>query len=821
MKNNRIVRAYDSINPSIADKQKMLDAILAEANLEEKPEKVRKKREPVIYTGRPTKTSKRSLIGPLAACFAVLILAGVFLMHLSREPVNPAFEEPTTEKINVTVNFDYSDVLQKYRTALREGWSKEQCEIEGISTRFYMPEPVDFTVGQRILDINNDGKAELLIGHDDIIWDLYTTLEDGTPIQLLSDVQDGWQYYLNADGLIAAEYFSKEDCYAEYYTLKGHQLEMELQLEYRDGQWKQQKAGQDWEAIIADSAEATMNSFERFTPDWVPFLDHEQIDSDAMERYMLVLEKYRTALAEGWPSEMCVDNDLSAHTPVANEYDGLYYALSDLDGNGTQELVISEQPYREGFDTGFMDLYTIEDGTATRILSDAELLSPSLCEGGIVKSPDPQDLKCNKYVGFRKLTDSMLNLEIAVYEIDGQWFNEGYRRVGAAITREEADEIAASFKPLRLDFIAIAAPQKEDTLTGYKVFDQIIGTYATAIHEGWTEHQCEQNDISPQILSDTCIQYNLGWCLLDIDGNSVEELIVSDGVHLFDLYVMMPHDGSPGHLVMANGGESWQLCENGVIQKHGLYSGTTAWRYYTLRDIDLVQRDMVFYEGATNQYSYGTSDHDLRPIAKEKAGEIIGRDRTMELSLTKFVDPEPFVPDEQKYYEPLLDIYRQAIREDWNPGQCVENGISLMVGNYGDFVEALGYTTMDLDSNGIQELLITDGTNIYDLYTIVQNEEIGPLRLVDAMERIEYFLTEDSMIYCSGSGGAGMHVYSLSSLEGQNLRMMTGFMYAPDTDAENPWFWYDGEEQGDPCGYDAQSIIDNWKTVRIPFVSFE
>ena len=44
MKNNRIVRAYDSINPSPAEKAKMLDAILAEANLEEKPTRERKKK---------------------------------------------------------------------------------------------------------------------------------------------------------------------------------------------------------------------------------------------------------------------------------------------------------------------------------------------------------------------------------------------------------------------------------------------------------------------------------------------------------------------------------------------------------------------------------------------------------------------------------------------------------------------------------------------------------------------------------------------------------------------------------------------------------
>ena len=79
MKNKRIIQAYDSINPSISDKQRMLDAILAETNLEEKSQKQKKKRESVIYTAKPARTTKRSLIGPLAACFAVVILAGFVL----------------------------------------------------------------------------------------------------------------------------------------------------------------------------------------------------------------------------------------------------------------------------------------------------------------------------------------------------------------------------------------------------------------------------------------------------------------------------------------------------------------------------------------------------------------------------------------------------------------------------------------------------------------------------------------------------------------------------------------------------------------------
>ena len=85
MKNSRIVRAYDSINPGIADKQKMLDAILAEASLEEKPTRERKKREPVVYTAKPTKVSRRSTIMTIAASLVMLLISGIVLMHMIRQ----------------------------------------------------------------------------------------------------------------------------------------------------------------------------------------------------------------------------------------------------------------------------------------------------------------------------------------------------------------------------------------------------------------------------------------------------------------------------------------------------------------------------------------------------------------------------------------------------------------------------------------------------------------------------------------------------------------------------------------------------------------
>lgn len=186
---------------------------------------------------------------------------------------------------------------------------------------------------------------------------------------------------------------------------------------------------------------------------------------------------------------------------------------------------------------------------------------------------------------------------------------------------------------------------KDTQLTGYEGYDYIIRKYVTAMTDNWTWEQFQQNDISPNILlDDTTILNSLGWCLLDLDQNGIEELVISDGVHLFDLYVMQPHNGEPGHLISAYP-DSYQLCENGIIQCQEYYSGTTMWRWYQFSENDVHQVELVFFDGQTDEYSYGTDGtdgHRLTPISEEEWQAVMAKHRTADLPLTPFVAPEFF-----------------------------------------------------------------------------------------------------------------------------------------------------------------------------------
>ena len=288
MKNNRIVRAYDSINPSPRDKQRMLDAILAEANLPEEPRRQTasvKKREPNVYKMKPTPKRRRgSWIGPLAACLLVAV--------------------PTTEATQPT-------------------------------------------------------------------------------------------------------------------------------------------------GATAPTEEAVQ------LPEGI---------------YRGTIAKYARARDEGWDRTNCVENGISMLTPIENEYDGLYYAMSDLDGNGVEELIISEYPYREDTDTNFIDIYTVLDGHVIQLMSLGDTDMRYLCEGGYVKDLSaPERGEYNAYVSLWQLQEDQFVQTGHVYNIDGQWFH-GFR-ADEKITAAEAEAEVKALKPLYLDFTEIKSSGETEYQSGYEGFE--------------------------------------------------------------------------------------------------------------------------------------------------------------------------------------------------------------------------------------------------------------------------------------------------------------------------------------------------------------
>lgn len=642
MKNDRIVKAYDSINPSIADKQKMLNVILQEAHLEEKPVKARKKRDSIVYTATPAKTSKRSTFMTIAASLALLLVSGFVLARMiGGGDQNPSYVQPTEEQATVTVNVSYIPVLEKYRTALREGWSKEECEIEGISTRFYMPEPVDFTIGKRILDINNDGRAELLIGHDINIWDLYTTLEDGTPIQLLSDVQDGWQYYICENQWILAEYYSKKDCCVEYYRLEGHQLMIEQQMQYRDGQWMIERAEQEWESISEREVQDLTNSIKKLTPDWIPLEDHAQIDADAMERYTPILEKYTTALSENWSEQLYQENDISSqiatYLTAANNPG---WCLTDLDENGTNELVIADKDR-------VYDIYTLNDaGMAEHILTATGPNAFSLYQGGILREQVFFSKGCSWYLSqLSEGKQELLNVLTYRNEYEGTEAAEGYyygtnEDNGERISKDQAGEILSRYQPMNLQLTPLV-DWDFDIFDDEAAYDSLIDVYQQALTEKWDAEKCLQQDISMMISRFQEDPGKINAVYLDMDKDGMNELLITDGMMIYDLYTLT--DGGPVHLLTGWERNSYRYCMEDVIFNRASGSAfNTCYRYYRLENGELVVVDSVVFDASVNPDNpwFRSADGETpeTPLTEQEATAIMGSYKDLSLLGTSILE---------------------------------------------------------------------------------------------------------------------------------------------------------------------------------------
>ena len=137
----------------------------------------------------------------------------------------------------------YKDVLNKYLTAIKEGWDASKLEEENMSTMYSLMamgegNALD-TAGYAYRDINNDGIDELLIGEisdgewQGIIYDIYTMV-DRKPTHVVS----GWdrnRYFYCDNGFIVNDYSNGAyDSGVAVYVLTNNSTELVFQFAYKN-----------------------------------------------------------------------------------------------------------------------------------------------------------------------------------------------------------------------------------------------------------------------------------------------------------------------------------------------------------------------------------------------------------------------------------------------------------------------------------------------------------------------------------------------------------------------------------------------------------
>lgn len=174
-------------------------------------------------------------------------------------------------------------------------------------------------------------------------------------------------------------------------------------------------------------------------------------------------------------------------------------------------------------------------------------------------------------------------------------------------------------------------------------------------------------------------------------------------------------------------------------------------------------------------------------------------------------------------YDPIIQKYIKALQEGWDMQKCSDNGICYLTG-YGYTLADMGYCLMDVDGNGIEDLLIGEKDSedytgmFFDLYTIVDEQAtlVG-----SSEERDRYYLCGDNVILNEGSGGASNSSWGKYQMKGSQLELMEYISFDSDKDSNEPWFYgTPGSDETHITEEEAEDLLTEYQKMEIPYISF-
>jgi hypothetical protein len=167
-------------------------------------------------------------------------------------------------------------------------------------------------------------------------------------------------------------------------------------------------------------------------------------------------------------------------------------------------------------------------------------------------------------------------------------------------------------------------------------------------------------------------------------------------------------------------------------------------------------------------------------------------------------------PDPLADFRHIFELYRRAVSEKWDYIACEENQICYMV-MFQEDLSRLGYTLIDLNGDGNQELILSDGNVIYDLYATVQGQTV---RVLTGGERNSFQLTADNRIVNRGSNGAASFIYNILTWDGAQTVTERSIIF--DDMQNDRWVTTYGDQREVLTEEAAMALIDSYQVIRIP-----
>lgn len=149
-------------------------------------------------------------------------------------------------------------------------------------------------------------------------------------------------------------------------------------------------------------------------------------------------------------------------------------------------------------------------------------------------------------------------------------------------------------------------------------------------------------------------------------------------------------------------------------------------------------------------------------------------------------------------YEEVISAVREALAAKSEPEVFEEMGISGIYGYPEDPEAPFGYTYVDLNGDGSDELLMGTGGEFGMLLDGFCMDEGKLVHLFSGGERDVYSLVQDNMVHEQAANSA-MNSYDVFYVfDGGMLQVQDEVIYDGEEDEANPWFYVDRSEEKKP-----------------------
>jgi hypothetical protein len=295
------------------------------------------------------------------------------------------------------------------------------------------------------------------------------------------------------------------------------------------------------------------------------------------------------------------------------------------------------------------------------------------------------------------------------------------------------------------------------------------------------------------MVSSKNIFWQYGYALMDLNGDGSNELIITDGEEVYDVYMLL-ESGEANHIIKATENHAYSICENNIIGYHSFGGNPdSCWEFSRLLPSGDSEIVMYLQKDADGWFKMEGSTDKMVTISHNEADEIISTYWHIKIPYQTILPPEQ--EKELKYPRTYVHMLRE------------------MMGEYSG-IATMHVALADVTGDGEEELLLGfQGNDSFGhVYSIVDGE---PKEILTYGSDIDFTLCKDGVI-CHHQVDKPFGNYTFIGLQKGEHQVIDQLVY--DTN-NSSWVREKNSVREFITDAEKQEIIDSYGTESLKWMS--